>query len=85
MGIHFYLTVNPRPVFENCNIAVITDSEWSVSLAHVTVACATKWHIRVRKSMEAGKYRGQCAQCPVPLPVLVKYVTLLWDGNTCSE
>ncbi len=30
MGIHFYLPVHLRPVFENCTIAVITDGGWSL-------------------------------------------------------
>lgn len=42
-------------------------------MAHITVACATKWYIRVRKSIGVWEYRAQCAHCPVPLPVLVKY------------
>lgn len=57
-------TAHPRPVFK-----------WSVSLAHVTVAHATKWHIRAGKSIEVWEYR---AHFPVPLPVLGKYVTGWW-------
>lgn len=31
--------------------------------------------------MEVWEYRAECAQCPEPLPVLVKYVTLLHGGG----
>lgn len=32
-GFHLYLPVHPRPEFENCNIAVLTDCGWALSIA----------------------------------------------------
>lgn len=61
------------------SLLTVDRSPCSVSMAHVTVACPTAWHIRVRKSMAPWEYRAQSAQSPVPLPV--KHVTLLQHGG----
>lgn len=58
-------------------------SQWSVSPAHITVVCATKWHIRVqKKSMDVREYG---AWIPVPLPALVNHVTVLVDGGHLAK
>lgn len=67
--VHFYLTAHPRPESEHSNIAVITDSDWGGEcpcLARVTVGCATKRHIRVRKNQwESGNMEHSvCSATP---------------------
>lgn len=58
MGVRFLFYFLFFPLF---NPGQSLKTQWSVSLAHITVARATKWHIRVGKSMEVWEYRASIA------------------------